>query len=288
VHQELVLARAGQRFVLDPPGRPSSASCVVVESSQGVVQKATAGACVIDPVDTTLTEAAPIAAKSLALASTANMAVGTRYQLTGVDGTREWFVVMSVTDAGVTLRRPLVNTFAPGSSVLGCRISIAVDVRWIALVANVTDHLDVNAGYRVHWSYVIDGVDTSTITTADVVRAPPPQRVSAADVDGHFPGWIANLPVAYRETEGDELLAEALDLVNRDVVAHREIRRARDAGALRELAIMRAKVVELEHAVLFEHGSPAVLADAEQCYRQRFDELLQEARRREADRPWRR
>jgi hypothetical protein len=244
---------------------------------------------VIDPVDTTLTEGAPIAAKSLVLASTANMAVSARYQLTGADGTREWFVVTSVTDAGVTLRRPLVNAFAPGAHVLGCRISIAVDVRWIALVANVTDHLDVNAGYRVHWSYMIDGAGTASITTADVRRAPPTPRVSAADVDGHFPGWLANLPAAYRETDGDELLAEAIDLVNRDVVAHPEIRRASDAIALRELAIMRAKVVELEHAVLFEHGSTAALAEAEQRYGARFEELLDETRRREApNRPWRR
>ena len=279
MYQEVVLGGEGQRFVLDPPGgRPSWSATVTVKSSRGIVQAATLGSCVIDPVETALTDVASIGETSLSLASTAGIAPGTRYQLVDPDGAHEWVVVVAVDPSRVTTRRPLVNRFAPGSILGGCQISIAIDPSWSSAVANLTDQLDVQVGYRLHWSYSIAGVATSTTTTADLVRVPQHGRVSAADVDRRFPGWIEKLPSAYRESGGSELIAEAFELVNRDVLEHPEIRRARDAAVLRELAIIRANFVELEHASLFEHASSASLREAEQRYRQRFDELVREAK----------
>jgi hypothetical protein len=278
VHQDLVLGRAGQHLFLDPPGgRPTGSATVVVESWQGVAQAATTGACTIDPASAPLADVASIGARSLALATTAHITPGSRYQLVGPDDLREWVVVLAVEGSRVAIRRPLVNRFEAGA-VLGCRLSIAVDDVWASTVANLTDHLDVPAGYHVRWTYELAGVATSTTSTADLVRIPPSARISAADVDSRFPGWIAKLPSAYRESRGAELIAEAIELVNRDVRAHPEIRRARDAAMLRELAIIRANFVELEHQALFDHAPSAALRAVEERYQARFDELLQQAK----------
>jgi hypothetical protein len=271
VHQEIVLGAPEQRFFLDPPDRPRGPASVVVTSHTGTVQTATTGDCALDLHATTVTELAAAGTIALRVASTLGITPGTPYDVVAVDGDRIRVVATRVVDATtVALRRPLVRAVPPPAQLAGCRIAVQVDPAWAADVANVTEHLDVDAGYVLAWSYG----GASARTTADLVRTPQRAQVTPDDVERRFPGWHALLADAFAPTDA---IAEALDLVHRDVRAHRTIRRARDAAALRELAIIRAHAVAVEHAVMFRGVPYAELVAADGRYQSRLAVLVHDA-----------
>lgn len=262
-HQEIVLGGRGQAFYLEPIARPRRPVSVVVTHYAGAWHAATLD-CELDPFETTLAEAAPAGSTSLRLKTTDGIVIGARYVVA-----RHGVVVTAVDGDRVTLRRPFALPLDASEPFLGCRITARVDPAWAANVANLTEHLDVEAGYLLEWTYYTQaGTQTTARTTADLVRTPQLARVTPEDVDGRFPGWLALV------SRPEDVIAEAFDIVRRDARLHRSIRRARHAFALRELAILAAHVIATEAAVLFGDTPHARLVEAEKRYHARLTELV--------------
>lgn len=258
MHQEIVLGESGQVFEVETSGLPREPVSVVVTSHDGTVQAATTS-CVLDRVATVLSEDAPRGARVLHVGSTKGITPNTRYD---VGGQRIWVYRLDGAHR-LLLRRPLLESVREDTALRGCRILAPIDDAWIGDVSKLTEHKELAAGYRLAWKHG----DTEETTTADVVRTPPHGRVIPEDIDGRYPGWSASVndPVL--------AIAEAAALVARDVAQRPAIRRARDAVALRELVILRARIVAVEEAVMFRREPLATLEAAEAPYVARLTEL---------------
>lgn len=280
-HQELVFQRAGQALEYDPPeGRPSGTPAVeVVRAATGVREAATVGACCVDAVSTTLDAPAAPGMTTILLADGTGVARGRRYLLRNSEGDREWIEVRAVDGARVTTRRPILSCSPAGSALVGCRISVAVNPAWAADRSKLSDQPETGepelAGYRLCWAYTVDGVALTGVSFADLVRRAAIDLVTPMDVDGRFPGWLASLPLEHRENDGADLIVEAAAAVKLDALGSRQaMYRIRDVAVLRELVMLRANLINVEHNVLFGRASTLDLSVAEQRYHARRDELL--------------
>lgn len=296
-HQEILFSVAGQSFHHDPPEmfRPSGTPTVQVfrgeVSDDNSAEAATTGSCSVDPVNTTFSASA--GAQTLTVASGTGIVRGRRYLVADADGgEREWVEVMGIKDEEVTLRRPLVNSFASSSTFQGTRISIGVDSIWVADSGNLTDVLagswrtdeigDPQAyagqsGYRLRWSYTVNGSATVGVSFADLVRYSAKNLVAAPDVDARFPGWIDMLGPDYRYDQGAAIVAEAFHAVRMDLLGDAQVaRRIRNTEVLRELTIYRANLIVIENQVLRFGGNPVALEVARAGYEERFNKLARE------------
>jgi hypothetical protein len=284
-HQEIVFQRAGQALHYDPPeGRPSGTPTVeVVRAATGVREAATVGACWVDAVSTTLETLGTTGMCALLLADGSGVVRGRHYRLSNGEGDREWIQVRAVDGARVTTRRPLLFRYPAGSVLVGCRISVAVNPAWAADRAKLSDQPDPGdpelSGYRLHWAYTVDGVALTGVSFADLVLHAALDLVTPLDVDGRFPGWLASLPVEHRENQGADLILEAVAAVRLDALGSRHAMRCiRDVAILRELVMLRANLINVDHNVLFGRANTLELSIAERRYHARRDELLREPR----------
>jgi len=279
-HQEILFKQAGQSFRFDPPdGRPASEPGPTVRVFEGDREiAATSGACAVDPVDTRLDGDVSGGGKMIRVVSADGIVRGGRYLMTKPDGDREWIEVVAIDGCALTLRHPVIHRYAGNATIVGCRISIAVDATWAASARNLSDIAARQrglAGYVLRWTYVIDGFELAGISFADLVSCRAEQIVTPHDVDKRCPGWIAGLPPEHRQNQGADFIAEAFRAVRVEAIgsAHAQ-RKVRDAQVLRELVNIRAQVIRIEHDVM--HGEPrsADLARAEQRYEAAYARLV--------------
>lgn len=296
-HLEVLFGVLGQRFFYDPPeGRPSGTPTVQVFSTgtddDGSAEAATTGACSVDSVNTTLTAPVDAGAVTLPLADATGVSRLRRYLLADPSGLTELVEVVAVSGLNVTIRQPLINSYAIASTCKGCRISIDVNATWVASKSKLTDVMGEvwrtteaspsedapgAAGYRLRWSYTVDGEAQVGVSYADLVRYRARSLVSSLDVDARFPGWIDRIPIDYRADQGRTFVDEAFQAVKLDALAQAQVlRRIRNTEVLRELVIYRANLLSAEANVTANGASVAALDTARELYRQRFDTLLSE------------
>jgi hypothetical protein len=301
--QEILYNVTGQSWFYDcPEGRPDASptptlSIVLNMSGDNVatVESATTGAVALDAVNTTLSQAVGAGAVSISVASATGIAKKRRYLLTDTTtGLFEWFEVVAIVGTTVRGRRPLVNSYASGATLVGCRITIGVDPTWVANQAKISDILATTwrtdkenthewgpgyAGYRLRWSYSVNGSPTVSASYGDLVRYTAKNLVTPPIVDDRFPGWIDRLPVDHLEDQGQRLIDEAYFSVRVDAMADNQtLRRIRNTEILRELVVYRAPVIVAETNVLASASAEnvAALAEAKKIYQQRYDQLLRE------------
>jgi hypothetical protein len=274
-HQEIVFGVAGQRFVFDPPdGRPDASPTPTVHVIGGGA--ATIGACTIDPVDTTLYGDAHAGSKQLRVESVEGMAVGVRYLMTKPEGEHEWIEIAAIGEENaLTLRHPLIHRYAGAATIVGCRISCAIDQAWVSSSANRSDGGGGLAGYMLRWMYTFGGVEVQGISFADLVACRADQVVTPEDLARRVPGWDAKLPEAHRANHGADFIAEAFRVVRMEAVGddHAQ-RKIRDTTVLRELVNVRADVIRLEHEVMYGAPLGEELQIAERRYRTAYSRLV--------------
>lgn len=292
-HAEIVFALAGQSFFYDPPeGRPSGTPTLQVFLAGGDdtgTAESAAGACSVDSVNTTLNGAASAGSRSLTLTSGSSVTRLRRYLLTDTNGEQEWCEVHGVNGTAVTLKHPLINDYASGSTFQGCRISAAVDSTWVADASNITDVLVESArtpeyeqaagatGYRLRWAYTVNSVATIGVSYADLVRYQSKNLVTALDVDRVFPGFLDRLSLDYREDQGAALVDEAFAAVKMDALGDAQLlRRLRDTQVLCELVKYRANELSIQNEVMRGRADDRALAVAHSAYMQRYTALIRE------------
>ena len=275
-HQEILFKQPGQRFVFDPPdGRPAASSAPAVSVfDDGREVAATSGPCTIDPVDTRLHGDTLAGHKALRLTSVDGIVPGGRYLMSKPEGDREWIEVVGIAGDRIALRHPLIHRYAGNATIVGCRLSIAVDAAWVAATSNLSDvpgRARGLAGYVVRWRYTHDGFEHVGLSFADLVSCRAEQLVTPSDVETRFPGWLAGLPSEH----GASFIAEAFRVVRIEAVgdAHAQ-RRIRETQVLRELVNVRAHLIRIEHDVM--HGEPRgrELAIAEERYQACYARLV--------------
>lgn len=294
-HQDIIFGLSGQSFFYDPPeGQPSGTPTVQVfdhaTDDDGTAESATTGSCSVDSVDTTLSTSASVGDVSLSVTSGTGITRGRRYLLTSTaTGLREWIEVLGRVSTTVRLRHPLINSYASGSTVEGCRISISVDSTWVSSRNNLSDIIGGSwrtdevgmpwtvgaVGYRLRWSYTVDSVATIGVSFADLVRYQAKNLVSPLDVDNRFPGWIDRLPVDHRADQGASIIDEAFHAVKMDALADEQaIRRIRQTEILCNLVAHRANLLVHEDQALHGGTDAAALEVARKVYQQRYDQLV--------------
>ena len=287
-HQEIVYNLTGQTFAYDPPeGRASGTPTVQVfdagSDDDAPAESATTGACSVDAVSTTISVAADAGEVAMTVTSGTGVTKGRRYQLTDADGQRELVEVATVSGTAVTVRHPLVNSYASGADFEGTRISIGVNATWMATPGNLSDAFGADtgssgsSGYRLRWAYTVDSVATIGVSYADLVRYQAKNLVSPLDVDRTFPGWIDRLPPDYREDQGAAIIDEAFHAVRMDALADAHVlRRLRDTQVLAELVRYRANLILVSANVMHNGVDIRALEAARQVYDQRYESLLRE------------
>jgi hypothetical protein len=251
VHQEIVLGESGQVFEVETSDLPRAPVSVVVTNHAGEVQSAITR-CTLDPVATVLSEDAPRGARMLHVGSTRGITPGARYDVGGQRIT----VYRLDGEHRLVLRRPLLEAAREDTALRGCRLLAPIDDAWVCDASKLTEHIGAAAGYELVWTHA-GGTER---TTADVVGAPLTARVTPDDVEQRFPGWQQKVDDPVRA------IAEAAEIVRRDILRQLGSRRAREAALVRELVILRARLVAIEEAVMFRGEPPATLAAAEAPY----------------------
>lgn len=300
-HQELVYNLTGQSWYYDPPeGRPDASPTPTVrvilnlaDDDTAEVQAATTGTVSIDSVNTTTSVALAAGADTITLTSGTGVTKGMRYVLgAALTSTSEMVEVVSVSGSTAKVRRPLVNGYSAGAIFQGTRMTIGVDSTWIATKSKITDILATTwrtdseassawgagyAGYRLRWTYSVNGTPCLGVSYADVARYVSKNLVTPSDVDQRFPGWIDLLPTDYRADQGAALVAEAFQAVKVDLmVDNQTLRRVRNTEVIRELVIYRANLIATEARVLMGAASNSARELAQALYQGRYDQLVRE------------
>ena len=298
-HAEIIFGLASQSFYYDPPelGQPSGTPTVQIfqggSDDVATALTATTGSCSVDAVSTTLAVAASTGDKTLTVAAGTSIARGKRYILAGADGHCEQVECASITGVTVGLKHPLINDYAITTSTLkGTRITISVLDSWAANAANLTDIIggpsaDATvaegawapgaAGYRLRWSYTVDGTATIGVSYADLVRYQAKNLVSPLDVDRVFPGWIDRLPPDERADQGRAFIDEAFQAVKMDALTDSQlVRRIRDTQVVAELVKYRANLLSVQNHVMHNGQDAQSLAMAQDLYDRRYNTLIRE------------
>jgi len=298
--QEVLFNVLQQSWFYDvPEGRPDASPTPTVtvilnmtSDNVGTVEVATTGAVVLDTVNTTLTSSAAIGDQALALTSSTGMARRRSYLLSNVNGDTEWVEPMTVAAGGCGLRRPLINAYPAGSTLVGTRIAIGVNPAWVIDQSKISDVLATTwrtsresshewgagyAGYRLRWSYSFAGSPTIGVSYGDLVRYVAKNLITPIEVDTRIPGWIDRLPNDYRQDQGVSLIDDAFYAIKLDAIADDQVlRRIRNTEILHELTLYRANLMAVEANVMAGAASAAQLVEAQKLYTQRYDQLMRE------------
>jgi hypothetical protein len=280
-YQEIVFHRDGQLFVYSTPeGRPDTTPTPTVAVFDGDVEvAATQGTCRIDQISTTLSDEATRGATVIFVDAPSAMRPG-RYQI-GQGHDRETIEVRSVAGTRVSLARPIVERYRRGTLVGGMGIAVEVALPWAYNRQNLSNAPARQAsgflGYRLEWTFHIDGFEHHGTSHVDLVRDYERATclVTALDVERRAPDWLAGVPAGHRTPFAEMFIAEAFTAVRLDAAANDRTRlRIRDATVLRELVIIRASLIALEDEVMKGVRDTADLVIAEAHYRTRSAQLL--------------
>jgi hypothetical protein len=222
---DIVFGLASQKIFHDATeGRPSAVTSVSVfrwdVSDDDTAESAIgAGSVESDPA-TTLDAAATANTRSIPLTATTGIVAERRYLVTHITtGVKEWVEVDGITSAdSVTVKHPIHNDYASGSTFQSTRIQATVDSTWIADETNLTgDDVGPNPQYRVRWVYVVSGVTYVADTYFNVVRYAARHGVQPQDIESLIPGWMDSLPSDHRIDQGRKLLDDAYREVRVDM-----------------------------------------------------------------------
>ena len=275
MNQEIRLDQPCEVFVHEPvAGIPAAPIAVVVHAPNGTVEDATIGEVTSDRFASRLDEDAGLGAPWITLSSTTGVAVGRRY-LVGDGAHSEWVVVTDVRGSRVVVRRRLGREFSAGAMFRSGRLSIAVDPVWQRAQARHVELGGVGlSACTVRWSYSIDGHITRAIDRADLVFTSRSDVVTPDEIELRYPGWTQTLSDEHRASD---VILEAHDLVRRD--AERANVDLNNAVETRELVALRARMIALEHEVLYGRVPPTTLDAEEARYRRRAAELWHQLHR---------
>lgn len=278
-HQEILLGVAVQRFTFDVvEGRPDADPVPGVtvydatSDDDDTPEAATTGIVAIEAVDTTLSANATAGDVTITVVDPTSIARRRQYLL-GIERVE----VIGIAGSELTLRRPLLNDADAGATFESTRISIAVDATWSSDDVNLTD-CELGAGYRLRWTYTVDGIAYVGVSYADLVRYSSQNLVTALDVDDRFPGFIDRLPPDNRENQGETFIREAFDQVRFDALGDAQVlRRMRDTFVLGELVKAKANVIAIENQVMRGGANMLdALKTARDTYDKRYQQLIRE------------
>lgn len=280
--QEILLGVGGS-FVLDCEDGPitSVSSVAVYEASAddtSVAESATTGSATIDSVSTYLGAQASAESKSITVNSGTGIAADRRYQLAGADGLWELVDVTAASGTAITVRSPLVNTYATGSgsTFKACRATIAIDSTWAADQANLSDIWNPNPRYRIRWSVVVGGESRIYERYADLLRYGAHPPVTPNDVEDRFPMWLDGLPTDERATAGRQMIRRAFHALRMDLWQDGKSDVAvRNPEIVAELVIVRAQLLRMEDSI--DAGAevdPGRMESIMRRYKQRYDGMI--------------
>jgi len=286
-HQEILWNVTGQTLVWDAPeGRASSVSDVRVyraEADDDSTVEWTATAAVETNPNTTLDGSAGTGQSDLRvipLTVTTGIVAERRYLITSVAfGHKEWVEVETVeSGVDVTVKHPLVNAYASVDTFVSTRITATVNATWVVDKNEISPEASTFPYYRAVWTYVVSGVTYRHQSYLDLVRLAAYHTVSPLDVDSVQPGWIDKLPVDYRKEQGRPLIEQAFSAVRLDLLADEKATRwLRHLDVMNELVARKAVVLSEElNSTNFGVGVNTTLAQAQERYQQRYDQLIRE------------
>lgn len=284
--QEVVFAQAGQTLILDAPeGRPSSVTSVTVwdgyADEDSTAELATTGAGAVEANPNTTTTAIAGYGQSdprkVTVTAATGIALGRSYLLTSSSGESEWIEVVRLNGLDVYARAKLHNTYPVGSALATSRMSIGMDAAWIADKTNLASEEGTEPGYRVAWVYVVAGVTHRRLTFFDLVRNSSAHTVRPIDVDRRFPGWLDKLPTDYRREQGRPLIEASFAELRADLLADgKTLRWLRHGDVINSLVIHRANQMAVEQNAQEGRATVEQADQAQQLYRQRYDQLIRE------------
>jgi hypothetical protein len=284
--QDIVFGVAAQKIYFDAPeGRASAVTSVSVfpwdVGDDDTIEAAVgAGSIETDPNTTLDAAAGPSQAdpRNIPLTATTGLVAERRYLVThNTTGVKEWVEVQGVTSGdSCTVKHPLHNDFASGSTFQSTRLQATIDSTWIADEENLTtDVVGPNPAYRVRWVYVAGGVTYVADSYFNVVRYAGRHGVLPQDVEALVPGWLDSLPTDHRGDQGRKLIEDAYREVRIDM---HQIDLTASSLAESEIVdeLVRYKVSELSEMARYFGGSGGDIqrADAAQKrYQARLDAL---------------
>lgn len=224
--QDIVYGVTGQSLTAHfPEGRPTSITSVTVYAwdvaDDETAEVATTGSAALGSADTTLSAIGGYGqtdARRVTLTSATGVAAGGRYLITAANGAREWCEVQSVASSVATLRNPLHNVYASGSTFQAASASISIDSTWVADEDNLSDGSGAGDDYRVRWVYVVAGATKVLDTYFSLVRYSGKHDVTPTDIESVMPGWLDALPTDHRENQGRAFIDEAHEVVKLELL----------------------------------------------------------------------
>lgn len=290
---KILFATASQTIWLDVlEGRPSSVTSVTVYEDSigdtGQTESAITGSAAVETNPNTTTDAAcgpgsvQTNMRKVPVTATTGFLADRQYLLTdATTGRTAWVEPIEVVSGDyITARSPLTALFASGSTIASTRITATIDTTWASDAANLSDPWSLNPRYRVAWVYVVGGVTYRQVTHFDLVRIDGNLHgVTPADVERESPGWIDRLPTDHRADQGKALIAQAAEIVVRDLYDIDRVDWAqRNSRPFQQLIAMQAVV--LGHRANFEArgDNEPQLTRAEQLYAARWDKWMNAAK----------
>jgi hypothetical protein len=242
-------------------GRPTSATFAVFrDNADDNMTPEFSGSAAIDPVTTTLSAQAGQGTSDpqlVPLASTAGIQTGRKYLLAEASR-RQWLEPVEINAGTIRTRHLLQTAFTSAATLQGTTISAAVDATWVADQNNITwfsntwyasgrygvmigDQNDPFPGFRVVWTFVVDGQTYKEYSFFDVVRAVVSHHVDIDDVNARAPGLVDSLPLEYRAEDGRPLIDAAWLSVRAHLTSVKiDVQSLRDDEVLDELVVLRS------------------------------------------------
>jgi len=224
---EVTYGVTGQVVEVYPPewalGVPSSATCDVFDgtrSNDDTSDVDFSPTVTIDSVNTTVTTASGYSQsnRKRLYVSLSTSSVGKEYRVENASGQFERVLVKSVSVGSYAdLADDLQNDYPVGSTVKGLRMYFTVDPTWVATEANISTYGE--PPYRVIWKYTVGGIARRFQTYLKLVRHQARHSVTLQDLKDLWADMGDELAVQHRESQCQQILDGAEDLVRLDLLA---------------------------------------------------------------------
>lgn len=209
---EVTYNETGQTVETRVSERPASATFKVLAyetPDDGTVKFQ--GAATIEAVNTTVASTSGVGQADpnrINLTSTAGIQTSRKYTVSE-GGKQEVVSPVQVETGYIRVRYPLRNSYTTAATFVGTTLVAAIDATFVADLANISLHEDVDPGYRVLWAYVVSGVEKKTYSYFDLIRAPITHQVDLDDVNARAPGLYSSMPTEYKVEQGRPLIDAA-------------------------------------------------------------------------------
>ncbi len=130
---------------------------------------------------------------------------------------KEWVTLNEVESGYVRARNSLKNNYTTAAVLESTYLSLAISNVWIASKVKVNVQPDPNPGYRVIWTYYVNGVQYTAYSFLTVVRARMPHSVIPSDIAARAHGFMDTMPVEFRAEDGRPLIDAAYAVVQADM-----------------------------------------------------------------------